>query len=551
MAKLLVTLMASLAALFASRTSTGQAVVILPLPAHVLNRITYGPSLALLQSLSLQTTGGPSNVDIYIGRQIALSGNENALTNNLLAQLPTPRTTIQQVQQEQYIRACFSQFQLREVMTQFWERHFNTNFLRVRAVVTSPGFGGTEADAVGMIADENSAFRTHALGRFEDLLLTSIDSRAMILYLSLFNSRSGPGANDVPNEDLAREFLELHTLGPEEGGQANYSHDDIEALAECLAGWNVYRGSLPGGLTYREPVTGNVIPNPSPLQRVFIEQWHESGQALTLDFDPTTTADDLALTTTSTTDIDARTVATHVANMEQTKRFVCRKLIRFFLSDDANEPTLLTQAMAAWGTNGGDIAAVLDVILTSTEFQGTTYRWQKARTPMEAVCFTVRALDGTASSPSNVDAVIRTAELMGQTLHEYPSPDGYPTESLQQPGTQVYLTFVQYALDFLRNQAPHAGIIIHDIPGLAIQGVPNLVPGGDPDDPGDVAEFFLRRLYVDRYTQGDVDRLTDFVSKDIFGNTAPLDHVGAPQDYRNRIHLLAALAVAIPQGLKK
>ena len=74
MAKLLVTLMASLAALFASRTSTGQAVVILPLPAHVLNRITYGPSLALLQSLSLQTTGGPSNVDIYIGRQIALSG---------------------------------------------------------------------------------------------------------------------------------------------------------------------------------------------------------------------------------------------------------------------------------------------------------------------------------------------------------------------------------------------------------------------------------------------------------------------------------------------
>lgn len=537
-------------ALGASAVLPGQAVPINANALHALNRITFGATLPLLQQLSLTPTTGPNSIDIYVDAQIAMTGLEDPRVPMLLAQLPTPRTTIQQVKQEQFVRACFSRFQLREVMTQFWQRHFNTNYLSVNQTVTA--LGGTTTDAVQMIDEVNQAFRANALGRFEDLLLANLDSRAMNFYLSMFNSQSGPGAGVEPNEDAPRENCELWTLGVDGPNGPNYSHDDIEALAECLAGWSVYWSTLPNNLTFRQPITGAIITNPVPMQRVFIQQWHENG-VRHFDFDATTTADDLTVNGVSTSDIDARLVVAHMARMEQTKRFVCSKLIDFFLADGAaqQQPALLTQCMNAWGLNGGDIAAVLGTILKSPVFQGTTYRWQRLRQPMDFTCWIVRALDGDATTLSNLDGVIGTTDLMGQNLHHYPSPDGYPNQSKRQPGSQVYVDAARHAQAFLRTLPPYNGIVIHDLPGMVINGIGQVIPGGDPDNPQDVAQYFLQRLFVGNWSTGDLVRCTDLTLETVFGNPAPLDHVGNPTDYGQRISLLAALAVVLPQGLKK
>ncbi|MBX3463758.1 MAG: DUF1800 family protein [Planctomycetes bacterium] len=536
-------------ALGAATVLPGQAIPINEAALHALNRITFGATLPLLQQLSLTPATGPSSIDLYIDEQLTLAGAENPLVPALLAQLATPRANIHEVKQEQFIRACFSRYQLREVMTQFWQRHFNTHYAQVHQIVNV--FVPGSSEAVQMIDEANQAFRAHALGRFEDLLLANLDSRAMILYLSLFNSRSGPGPNIEPNEDFARENKELYTLGPEENGVANYSHADIEAAAECFAGYNVFRSGL-GNVTCRDPITGAIIPNPVPLQLVFIEEWHEAGQRV-FDFDPNDPSDNLTIQGVATSGAEARQLMAWLARMAQTKRFVCRKLIDFFLADGAaqQEPALLLQCTQAWGNNGGDIAAVLEVILKSAAFQGPTYRWQRLRMPMEFTCWMVRALDGTAATPSNLDDMIAATGLMGQSLHDFPSPDGYPTLSRRQPGTQIYIDAANHARGFLRTLPPYTGIVIHDLPQMVISGIGQVVPNGNPDDPADVARYFLRRLYVGRWTADDHTRLTELTQATIFGVLAPLDHVGAPVDYRNRIHLLAALAAVLPQGLKK
>lgn len=528
-----------------------QAIVIKPEALHALNRITFGPTLPLLASLSLTPTSGPGPIDNYIDQQLALSGVEDPRVPLLLAQLPAVPTTIEDLKREEFIRACFSTYQLREVMTQFWERHFSTFYLGLIGIVQS--FGGTQADAVGIVAAANQRFRANALGKFEDLLLANVDSKAMILYLSLWASQSAPNPpppapNLAPNEDLAREILELHTLGPEENGVANYSHDDIEAFAECLAGWNVYRSGL-AGFTLLQPNSTAVLSSPALLDRCFVADWHENNLPLFFQFNPNITTDNLSLTTSSASDIDARLVIAHLARMRQTKAFICRKLIRFFLADAAVEPALLSQCVAAWGSNGGDIAAVLSVILKSAAFQGATYRWQRLRMPMEYTCWVVRALDGTATTPSNVDGLIAASDSMGQELHSYQTPEGFPTQSLRQPGSQIYLDAAKHALT--RTATPAPGIMIHDLPGMVINGIGTLIPGGNPDDPTHVANYFLRRLYVGNWTPDDLTRCRDLVAATILGTPAPLDHVNAPVDYAQRINLLAALVLSLPQALKK
>ena len=125
-------------------------------------------------------------------------------------------TTLEELQRYQLLHAIHSKRQLREVMTVFWDNHFNTDI--------------HTHENVDYEVAENDLFRANALGNFRELLDISAKSPAMLYYLN--------GASSVaidPNENYARELMELHTLSVDGG----YTQQDVDEVARAFTGWTV------------------------------------------------------------------------------------------------------------------------------------------------------------------------------------------------------------------------------------------------------------------------------------------------------------------------
>src|ERR1700749_3264100 len=134
---------------------------------------------------------------------------------------------------QKILRAACSPDQLQEVMTDFWFNHFNVSITKNDCAEFIPAY-------------ERDVIRPNALGRFNELLLKTAKSPAMLFYLDNFNSSApladsqqmtqGQGRGRGLNENYAREVMELHTLGVDGG----YTQQDVTQAARVLTGWGVY-----------------------------------------------------------------------------------------------------------------------------------------------------------------------------------------------------------------------------------------------------------------------------------------------------------------------
>lgn len=224
---------------------------------HVFNRFAFGPTPFLLTRKTTDT-----QLDSWFQSQLnAPQGinNPNLLTANqrnwistniqsdpiLEANVGSTSPTLpvewtrDDLEKKQAYLAIKSRWQLREVMTQFWEAHFSTNFKRVTVgqvnrfniVGQNVGVGAELGGAYEFW--ENERFRASALTSFEEVLRVSYESAAMRIYLHATGSYDGR-----PNEDYPREFLELHTMGDVDlAGNPNYSNDlDIQEITRLMKG---------------------------------------------------------------------------------------------------------------------------------------------------------------------------------------------------------------------------------------------------------------------------------------------------------------------------
>ncbi len=206
---------------------------------HLLRRAAYGPSRADLQRV-LQ--GG---LDPWIDEQIDPERIDDAAVEALvepLFEMQHGRRRIKglaELKTLAHLYAVHSRRQLREVLAGFWENHFSTDANKVAEHLdklqnSDASDALSKADAAREAAhlehQEFEFFRRRALGSFEELLRFSARSPAMLIYLdSVLNVKGRP------NENYAREILELHALGVDNG----YVQKDIEQLAKCLTGWGV------------------------------------------------------------------------------------------------------------------------------------------------------------------------------------------------------------------------------------------------------------------------------------------------------------------------
>lgn len=275
----------------------------------------------------------------------------------------------------------------RERLVRFWADHFT-------AVARRPEQAGL------VLAMVEGAIRPHLTGRFADLLRAAALHPAMLLYLdqaqsigpgSLRGQRSGRGLN----ENLARELIELHTLGV----GAAYAQTDIRQMAELLTGLGFARGE----------------------GQVFRPNWAEPGAETVLG--KTYSGEGLAPIHAALEDLALR---------PETGLHLARKLAVHFIADAP--PEALVAAMAeAYAQSGGDLMALYAALLTHPAAWAAPLG--KVKQPFDFLISALRALDFSAEALAGLAPDLLARHLfvpmraMGQHMHRAPGPDGWPEEA--------------------------------------------------------------------------------------------------------------------------
>ena len=274
-------------------------------------------------------------------------------------------------------RQMFSQRQLYEVMIEFWSDHFNIHLVN--------GLGPTLKPE-----DDLKVIRQHALGNFSDLLHASAKSPSMLFYLDNFLNVA-----TAPNENYARELMELHTLGVDGG----YTETDVKEVARCFTGWTI------------------VFP-PSPDYGTFFYNDAEH--------------DDMAKVVLGNTlsdgggQTDGEQVLDILAAHPSTAQFIATKLCRRFISDTAEQASIDTVA-TAFTLSGGDIKATLRALFATDAFRSSADL--KFTRPSEYLAGVVRALAPDTGYPTDDGLLLFFAQsILGQLPFYWPTPDGYPDE---------------------------------------------------------------------------------------------------------------------------
>ncbi len=304
-----------------------------------------------------------------------------------------------------FMRNAHSAFQLREFMADFWLNHFSVAKGKGRGV-----YGPA-------IAYDRDVIRPNVFGNFRTLLENVACSTSMLMYLDNAGSTAA-----IPNENYARELMELHTMGRDayfgknpsgaDVSAKGFTDEDILQASRALSGWTIQRGQtnqLPGVAS-----NSGVIVYPNSGQFVFNPGQHsdQAGRFLGVDLS--------ALNGQA----QGRKVLDIIANHPATAPFICGKLCRRIFGDTPPQ-AVLDRAVEAWiiHRNAHDqIARVLRAILLDGPEIGIG-PVQKVRRPYERFIAMVRATDTLLNASSNWT-------FMFQTLNDspliWPTPDGRP-----------------------------------------------------------------------------------------------------------------------------
>ena len=404
-----------------------------------------------------------------------------ALRDNpaLRDQLRQNQRILGDLQSAKLARAVISDRQLEEVMTDFWENHFNI-------------FAGKGVDRIFLPAYDRDVIRPNALGKFHVLLESVAKSPAMLFYLDQWQSaadsmhptlvanrpqqqrraalggrrpngaaggltmdeldRLAPNAQLTPeqrqrlealtpeqrlqfvqqraqqvqgnrkglNENYARELMELHTLGVDGG----YSQTDVIEVARALTGWTM-----------------------NPRQRaefVFNPQIHDAGAKVVLGH---------RLAAGRGIE-DGEDVLNILAHDPHTAHYIAQKLVTRFVSD-APPPALVDRAAQVFLTTDGDIREVVRTIVTSPEFFSRAAYRVKVKSPFELVASALRAV---GAQPDTTMRSAQTVAFLGQPIFGHQAPNGWPERGDEWMNSGAILNRINFGLAVAANRLPGASL---------------------------------------------------------------------------------------------
>ena len=333
------------------------------------------------------------------------------------------------------LRALYSKRQLLEVMVGFWTDHLNINLDKGDCIYLKP-------------SDDRLVIRTHALGKFKELIRASATSPAMLVYLDgKENQKKEPG--DVPNENYARELLELHTLGVDGG----YTQTDVYEAARSLTGWKLSTGWQKGTVYFEQSL-------------------HDDGEKLVLG--------QVIPAGGGVSDVDRLVEIT--CNHPATAHHISTKLVRRFVSEDP-PPSLVQRVATIFTSTNGDIKSMLRTILTSDEFKSA--KGVKFKRPFQYIVSCLRALgaDTHAHQP-----LIEYLQRMGQGPFQHPTPDGYPDRTAPWLGTLLWRW--NFAFNAASNRVPSITVPLSQLA--------KAIGGTTPFEPDRLLPYLIGRKGSDR-----------------------------------------------------
>lgn len=378
---------------------------------HVLNRLTFGPrpgDYARVSALGIER---------YIDEQLAPASLDDSACDALSRRLETltlaPGDLFEfkddllrrELTYNAVLRAAYSTRQLHEVMVEFWSDHFNIDI--------------SKGDCPWLkVHDDREVIRKHALGRFPDMLRASALSPAMLWYLD-GRSNQKRALDQRPNENYARELLELHTLGVHGG----YTQLDVMEVARCLTGWTVRSNTLFG-----------------KGRGEFDAHAHDDG--------PKSVLGQSIPPGLGEADIDR--VLEILTTHPSTARHLALKLCRRFIAPNPSE-TALDAVARAFQHSRGDIPTTLRATFATNAFWSSTATQFKR--PFR---FIVSALRASNAELAHGDGIYDYLLRMGHAPYQYPTPDGYPEEPHHWYGTMLWRWHFARALEHNR------------VPGVAV-----------------------------------------------------------------------------------
>lgn len=396
--------------------------------------------------------------------QIIVTGNDNLdKAQQQLAKLRGPNRIIAELSMAKVDRAVYSNRQLQAVMEDFWFNHFNV-------------FANKGDDKWLLTSYERDTIRPHSMGKFQDLLLATAKSPAMLFFLDNYLSAdpaavarqqaqknlrraryqgafargsmptpgtfpgpatSGPpAANGVAapkktdrglNENYGREVMELHTVGVDAG----YTQQDVIQMAECLTGWTIHE------------------PRKDP-QFFFDEKIHGEGKKVVM-----------GRAFNYGGEKDGEEALKMLANKPATAKFISSELAHHFVSD--NPPQSLIDRMAkSFASSNGDIRTVLRAMIYSPEFWSRDAYRAKVKTPFELVASTARALN------SEVTITLPLSQWvgrMGEPLYLCQPPTGYSDKAETWVNTGALLNRLNFALAFAGDKMGGATVDLNNMLG--------------------------------------------------------------------------------------
>lgn len=438
----------------------------LPAPSleyKVLKRTSFGVNQATMAQINSQ------GIDTYLEQQLNYQTiDDGDLEAEIAERFPLiyqePQTLLEgfpdnfgdiardMISATQY-RQMFSNRQLFEIMVDFWSNHFNIHLLEGLTPTLKP-------------QDDQNVIRAHALGNFRDLLHASAKSPAMLFYLDNFNNRAS-----APNENYARELMELHTLGVDGG----YTEEDIKEVARCFTGWTIGFpdfGTEYGTFSYQSAI-------------------HDDGGKVVL-------GNSIA---PGGGQSDGETVLDILAAHPSTAQFIARKLCRRFIADEPEQSTVDAVA-AAFTDSDGDISETLRALFQTDAFRSTDAA--KVDRPAEFLSQLVRVLNPQKQYPSDHGQLFFFAlSILGQLPFYWPTPDGYPDQQDYWVSTSGMLN--RWRLSFLSfaNSIPDIGVIDIDYASM-LDGADSIETIIDA-----LAEAVLMRPILDEDHQAMINWLVD------------------------------------------
>ncbi len=362
---------------------------------------------------------------------------------------------------QKILRAIYSNNQLTEVLTDFWFNHFNVSLSKNQC-------------AMHILSFERDVIRPNVLGKFENLLVATAKSPAMLEYLdnnysisfnneisknelnnrikrvaakaqapfqdsgviNLIKQRKSQGLN----ENYARELLELHTLGVEGG----YKQKDVTEVAKIFSGWSVVpllknndgRNNFEKSKYYNIEKLGFVVDG----SFLFRANRHDDSAKTVLNyhFSPNGGYE------------EGLKLLENLANNPATAHFICKKLAVRFVSD--NPPENLIKKMAnTFLKSKGNVKEVLTVMVNSIYFWDENSVRKKIKTPFELTISAIRATNATVKQPYQI---FNWCNTLGQKFYYYQAPTGFPDRADYWVNTGSLLNRMNFGMAFSANKIP-------------------------------------------------------------------------------------------------